>query len=422
MTAEFPEKLAIMFEQHRYKVAYGGRGSAKSWGFARAMLIQGAQRPLRCLCAREVQKSIRDSVHQLLCDQIEALNLGWYYEIFDVEIRAKNGGHIAFSGLSNQTADSLKSFEGIDICWIEEANNVTKRSWNILVPTIRKDGSEIWVTFNPELESDETYQRFVVKPPPDAVVLKMNWRDNPWFPKVLDDERKQAQIAQPDEYDNIWEGVPKRAVDGAIYAREVSALYEERRVRPTPRDPMLRVHTVWDLGWNDATAIGFFQRAGSELRMIDYMEESFVTLDEWAQRLDATKYRFGNAWLPHDAFAKTHASNGRSTADILKALGHKVKPVPNMPINEGIRLARMAFPRLYVDEEKGAPWLESIKRYRRHISTKTDEPNSPVHDKASHGADMWRYAAIVADKMTNDDEQTKEHFPHVASRGGRTGY
>lgn len=422
MQAEFPDKLQELFRPHRYKVAHGGRGSAKSWGFARAMLIQSAQEPKRCLCAREVQKSIKDSVHQLLCDQIEALNIGDYFDVFDVEIRAKNGGHIAFSGLSNQTAESLKSFEGIDICWVEEATNVTKRSWNILIPTIRKDGSEIWVTFNPELETDETYQRFVTSPPPDSFVVEMNWRDNPWFPAVLEAERKQSKLTQPDEYDNIWEGVPKRAVDGAIYANEVAAIYNSRRVRAVPRDPLLRVHTVWDLGWNDATSIGFYQRAGSELRMIDYMEDSFVTLDEWALRVENTKYRLGQAWLPHDAFAKTHASNGKSTAEILKALGLKVKQVPNIAVSEGIRMARMAFGRLYVDEEKCAPWLEAIKRYRRHISSSTEEPTGPVHDKYSHGADMWRYASIVADKMINDDEIQKEHFPVLPSRGGRTGY
>ena len=159
--AWFPEKLRFLFSPARYKVVRGGRGPGKSWGFARALLIMGAKRPLRVLCTREVQKSIAQSVHQLLRDQIEALGLSGQYEVLTTEIRGKNGTQFFFSGLSDQTAESLKSFEGVDVCWCEEAQAISKRSWDILIPTIRKDGSEIWVSFNPQLESDETYRRFV---------------------------------------------------------------------------------------------------------------------------------------------------------------------------------------------------------------------------------------------------------------------
>ena len=159
--AWFPDKLRFLFQPARYKVVRGGRGSGKSWGFARSLLIQGSARTLRVLCTREVQKSIQQSVHQLLKDQIEALGLSAFYEVLATEIRGKNGTQFFFSGLSDQTAESLKSFEGVDVCWCEEAQAISKRSWDILIPTIRKDGSEIWVSFNPQLESDETYRRFV---------------------------------------------------------------------------------------------------------------------------------------------------------------------------------------------------------------------------------------------------------------------
>lgn len=183
---EFPEKLEFLFQPARYKVARGGRGSGKSWGFARALLLLGVQNVERILCARELQKSIKQSVHQLLRDQIAALGLSHFYQVYESEIRGINGTRFYFSGLSDQTADSIKSFEGCTKVWIEEGQSVSDRSWSILIPTIRTAGSEIWVTYNPELETDPTHQRFVARPPHDCVSILMNWRDNPWFPEVHD--------------------------------------------------------------------------------------------------------------------------------------------------------------------------------------------------------------------------------------------
>ena len=182
--AEFPEKLSCLFEKSRYKVLYGGRGGAKSWGVARALLILAAKDPLRILCAREFQTSLKDSVHKLLCDQIVELGLDTFYDITAATIRGKNGSEFNFVGLKNNVAN-VKSYEGVDICWVEEAQTVSQSSWKTLTPTIRKKDSEIWITFNPELETDETYQRFVVHAPDNAIVQKINWSDNPWFPDTL---------------------------------------------------------------------------------------------------------------------------------------------------------------------------------------------------------------------------------------------
>lgn len=381
---EFPAKLRPLFQPFRYKFAHGGRGSGKSWGFAGALLIQGATQPQRVLCAREVQKSIKDSVHQLLCDQIVKLNIGDYYDVFDVEIRAKNGGHIAFSGLSSQTAESLKSFEGLDKVWVEEAQSVVKRSWDILLPTVRKEESEIWGTLNPDMETDETYQRFVVNPPPNSFVVQMNWKDNPWFPAVLEQERLNTLARDPDNYANIWEGQPKRVSEGAIYKKEVEALYVEKRVRPVPYDPLLRVHTVWDLGWNDSMTIGMWQRSGSEVRCIDYIEDSHRTLDSYVAELEKKPYRYGFDFIPHDGAAK-NIQTGKSTEEMLKAMGRRVKIGTADDIEEGIKAARMMFPRVYFDETKTARLLECLKRYKRHINKATSEPGAPLHDEYSHG-------------------------------------
>lgn len=400
MNVQFPDKLRPLFTPNRLKVAHGGRGSAKSWGFARALLIQAAQKPLRVLCAREVQKSIKDSVHRLLNDQIQAMGLGGHFEVFETEIRGKNGSLFLFAGLAQHTVESIKSFEGVDRCWVEEAQTVTKRSWDVLTPTIRKDGSEIWVTLNPDMETDETYQRFVANAPEGAFVVQMNWRDNPWFPSVLEAERQETQRRDPDNYQNIWEGQPKRVAEGAIYRHEIDRLYAETRVRLVPYDPLLKVHTVWDLGWNDAMTIGFWQRSGAEVRCIDYIEDTHHTLDWYVAQIEKRPYRWGTDFIPHDGRAR-NIQTGKSTEEALKAMGRNVVVLPQLDIEEGIKAARMMFPRVYFDEDKTARLLECLKRYQRSINQQTREPGSPLHDQYSHGADMFRYAGMAVEEMGN---------------------
>lgn len=408
MTWQMPEALEFLFQPSRYKVARGGRGSGKSWGFARALLIQGYQQPLRILCTREVQKSIKQSVHQLLKDQIESLGLGSEYEVLNTEIRGRNGTAIHFAGLSDMTADSIKSFEGVDRVWVEEGQSITARSWKILIPTIRKAGSEIWVSYNPELETDETHRRFVVEPPPDCVSVLMNWADNPWFPPVLEQERQHAKVTMSEhEYRNVWEGECLPAVTGAIYFDEVATLEREKRIREVPHDPLLKTHAIWDLGWNDSMSIIIAQRQGSELRVIEYIEDSHRTLADYVSDLKQKRYagqpvNWGTDFLPHDGFSKDFKT-GKSAEEILKALGRSVKPIPKMDVEGGIKAARSVFSRLYLDKDKTARLVECLKRYRRQINQTTNEPGAPLHDEYSHGADAFRYLALCADLMSNDD-------------------
>lgn len=405
--AEFPAKLQFLFKPARYKVAHGGRGSGKSWGFARALLIMAAAQPLRVLCTREVQKSIKDSVHKLLSDQIQDLGLGDFFEVLETVIRGKNGSEFSFAGLASHTINSIKSYEGVDRVWIEEGQAVTKRSWDVLIPTIRKPGSEIWVTYNPELESDETHQRFAVNPPPGAVVAEMNYVDNPWFPKELEAERLHAKATmRVEEYAHIWEGKCKPAVEGAIYFDEISRAETEGRIRDVPADPLLKVHAVWDLGWNDSMSIILVQRSASEVRIIDYIEDSHRTLADYALDLKAMPYNWGADYLPHDGFSKDFKT-GKSAEEILKQLGRTVEATPKMDIEGGIKAARISFSRMYFDKTKAARLIECLKRYRRHINQITNEPGAPLHDQYSHGADAFRYMALAVDQMSNDSGPPK---------------
>jgi phage terminase large subunit len=408
--ARFPKKLQFLFNPARYKVARGGRGSGKSWGFARALLIQGASRTLRVLCAREVQKSIQQSVHQLLKDQIAELGLGSFYEVLATEIRGKNGTQFYFSGLSDMTAESLKSFEGVDVCWVEEAQAVTKNSWDILTPTIRKTGSEIWITYNPQLESDETHRRFTTSPPPECVNVELNYSDNPYFPEVLEAERKHAKATmKPEEYAHIWEGKCKPAVEGAIYFDQMSQA--DQRIGSVPMDGQLKTHCVWDLGFNDSMAIILAQRVSSEIRIVHYIEGTQRTLADYsaelkALRLDGQPINWGTAWLPHDGFAKRHQS-GKSDANVLSGLGWDVRKVPQTDVEAGIKRAREIFPRVWFNKTRAERLIECLKRYRRHVSQATGEPGKPMHDEFSHGADAFRYLAMCADDLTNDGDSMK---------------
>jgi phage terminase large subunit len=226
----------------------------------------------------------------------------------------------------------------------------------------------------------------------------VNWSDNPWFPEVLDKERQSLAERDPEAYRNVWEGECRSAVEGAIYAKEVAALYESGRVRPVPYDPLLPVHTVWDLGWNDQTSIILVQRA-SEVRIVGYIEDSRRTLAEYVAQLKALPYVWGNDWLPHDGRAKDFKS-GKSAEEILTALQRSPRIVENLDIESGIKAARLMFPRVYMDPS-AERLLHCLKRYRRTINANTNEPGPPLHDAYSHGADAFRYLALAVDQMGN---------------------
>lgn len=393
----------LLTSESRYKVMHGGRGGGKSWAVAIALLLLGVQKQERILCAREVQKSMRESVHRLLKEQITALNLGHFYEVLETEIRGINGTTFLFSGLQTHTVDSIKSFEGATRVWIEEAHGVSKKSWDVLIPTIRKEGSEIWLTLNPDMESDETYQRFIASPSPDTWVCEINWRNNPWFPRVLDEERKKAKRTMlADDYAHIWEGRARRVAEGAIYRHEVEQLYLEQRARDVPYDTTLPVHTVWDLGWNDAMSISLVQRGPQDVRIIDYIEDSHRTLDWYVAQLEKRPYRWGTDYLPHDGKTRNYQT-GKSTEQLLRELGRRSVVSQQRPedVEEGIKSVRMLFPRLYFDQTKTARLLECLKRYQRRIHAVTGEPMEPLHDGYSHGADCARYIASWVPHMSS---------------------
>lgn len=425
--AQFPEKLAFLFKPARYKVLHGGRGGAKSWGVARALLLMGAQKKMRWLCAREFQNSIKDSVHRLLSDQVAELGLQDFYEIQKNGIFGKNGTEFGFEGLHHNITN-IRSWEGADGVWVEEAHTTSNNSWNVLIPTIRKDGSEIWMTLNPEFEDDATYARFIARPPKSAVVVQVNWRDNPWFPKVLEDERIDLLERDPDAYDHVWEGRCRQWLEGAIYARELRAAYEQKRICAVEFDESLPVYTAWDLGHTDDTAIWWYQVVRNEVHVLEYFGCSGMGLSEYAKQilgheveinivqrdgvprveckigpavdgLDHRRaYRYATHWLPHDARAKTLAAAGKTIIEQLAAalgIGH-MGIVPDVGVEDGIQAARMMFSRCWFDEGGCDAGLKSLRRYQRQLQQDgLSYKKIPFHNWASHAADAWRMLAVA---------------------------
>lgn len=222
---ELPAKMRpFATERRRHKIARGGRGSAKSWSIARLLAIRGYSEPIRWLCCRETQKSIKESSHRLLADQIQALGLGGFYDVQRDAIKAPNGTEFAFAGLKEHTADSIKSYEGFDGAWIEEAHTVSERSAQVLIPTIRKAGSELWWSYNPDQEDDFVHQ-LAEHADADTLVVTINYLDNHWFPAELEKERLKLKAINGDLYRHVWEG-ECRSLAGLLFKRDWFKFYD----------------------------------------------------------------------------------------------------------------------------------------------------------------------------------------------------
>jgi len=394
---KIPNKFEFLFKPKRYKVMYGGRGGAKSHSIARVLLILGMENPLRIICAREIQKSISDSVHALLGDLIREHGLESFYAVQQQVIRGINGTEFKFRGLKHNTTD-LKSLEGADIVWIEEAENVSNGSWEILIPTVRKNDSEIWVSFNPKNISDPTYQRFVAAADNDVIAAKVGWQDNPFFPDVLDKERRKLEKQDPEAYAHIWEGQPDTRRSGAVYAKQISKAREEGRITLVPYDPAGEVFTAWDLGFGDATAIWWLQFIGRELRWLEYYENSGEQLDHYAEIVKSKSYNYARNghYLPHDG---GHGNiRGDSVSKQLTELGlGNVVLTREADINPGIELVRQTIAYSVFDAQKCRDGIHALESY----GYEWDEDRGifkakPRHDWSAHGADAARYAARAA--------------------------
>lgn len=392
-----PEAFEDLFEPKRYKVFYGGRGGAKSWAFAIALLTIGLTRPIRVLCARELQKSIKDSVHKLLSDIIKSEPVfAAFYTIKAQDIVGSNGTEFSFAGLKHNVTE-IKSFEGVDYVWVEEAQAVSDNSWETLIPTIRKEGSEIWICFNPKNATDPTWKRFVERQRDNAIVRKVCWRDNPFFPKVLDDERMDDMRNNPDAYQHIWEGAFDTRYSGAVYAKWVQECSAGGRIVYGLYDPDLPVHTAWDLGYDDSTAIIFWQRSGTECRLIGFYENSNQDIAHYCDHIKNRGYRkYGDHYVPHDAAHKLLAAGGRSIVQQAHDMGIRMRVVAATSPQNQIEATRRVFANTWFDQSECADLIHALNSY--HFEYDDDRKtfkSKPMHDWSSHACDAMEIIGQV---------------------------
>lgn len=396
---EIPEAFEPLFEPKRFKVYYGGRGGAKSHNVARALLIQGMQRPLRVLCARELQNSIGDSVHKLLSDLIFEYGLNQFYEVQKAVIRGINGTEFIFKGLKYNSTE-IKSTEGIDIAWIEEAEKVCDASWEMLIPTVRKPASEIWVTFNTKNLTDPTYQRFVVNADRDVLVRKVSWRDNPFFPDVLELERKRLQTSDPEAYAHVWEGEPDTRRNGAIYAVLIEKARAAGRICPVSYKANIPVITAWDLGKRHGTVIWFAQTVGREVRVIDYHEAfaSEADIDRLASVVKSKPYLYDMHYLPHDGKHERMGMKG-SISEQLKNAGLPNRILPNVGVAGGIEKGKALLKEAWIDAEKTKNGIHAMNHYHyEYDEARQTFKDNPYDDWSADASDAWRYLAIALDQ------------------------
>ena len=394
--ADIPDKLGFLFERgsYRYKAARSGRYATKSWSFARVLLILGISERLRIVCGRETMKSIADSVHALLDDQIKLLGISDKYEVQKTRIYGENGTEFGFVGMRQQTVDHIKSLEGCDIFWVEEAQSLSKKSWEVLTPTIRKEGSELWFSFNPDLATDPTYQRLVSNPPPSSMIVEMNWRDNKWLTPAMKREIDHLRATDPDAYEHVYEGATRSTVENAVCKEEIRRAEREGRLCRVPYDTTRPVDTFWDLGYGDGVAIWFAQPVGFEYRVIDYYESAHQAIDFYLQVLQSKGYTYGTCVLPWDGGAK-QLRTGRSIEELIRAKGFKATVLPQLSVADGINAVRTIFPQCWFDAERCQDGLSGLRRYQWGPPTESGaERRQPIHDAASHPADAFRTLAV----------------------------
>jgi phage terminase large subunit len=399
-TLRIPTARAFLpfLQPARYKGAHGGRGSGKSWFFAGAIVEACVLKQTRAVCVREVQGSLKDSSKQLITDIIAAHNLGRQFNILESEIRGPNDSLIIFRGMQNFNASNIKSLEGYDIAWVEEAQDLSQKSLDMLRPTIRKDGSEMWFSWNPSSEFDPIDMFLRGKnAPPDAIVRQVNWSENPWFPQVLRNDMERDRAADPAKASHVWDGEYQQAPSGAYYADLLAKARLDGRITRVPHDPALEVHVSFDLGVGQNQSLCFTQRTGRELRWIDYLEGNEEAASEgyswYARKMRERPYTYAPLVFPHDG--RVREATGKSRAETMEGLGFKVVVLPMLPVDDGIDAMKRILPISWIDETKCAPMLTAWKNYRENWDDKLRRSNGPLKDWTNHAADSGRYTAVA---------------------------
>lgn len=403
LSIQTPEVFVPLLSPARYKGAWGGRGSGKSHFFAETAVDLCASQGLRIVCIREVQNSIKDSVRQLLVDKIKKMGIEHLFDITRDEIRGLSGGLIVFRGMNDANAENIKSLEGFHVAWVEEAQTLSQRSLDLLRPTIRKPGSEIWFSWNPRSRTDPVDEFLRKATPPNAIVVHARYSDNPWFPDTLAQEMLADRARDPEKAAHIWDGGYEAAPKGNYYGLELAEAENAGRMTDLLVDPALLVHTAWDLGVSGNMTTWLFQVSAGQFRWLDYHEYEQPGLAHAAEVLKAKqierKFTWGTHLWPHDGSAKDIGS-GQRRCDMMGALGFPVVVLPRDNVGDGIEAVRRILRMSYWDRTRCEKGLTHLKEYRRKFDKVRgvflEEPDKNGHD---HGADSVRTAAMGIDQL-----------------------
>lgn len=408
LRVEVPRALKPLLTPKRYKGAYGGRGGAKSHFFAEQLVIRCYRTTTRAVCIREVQNSIRDSVRQLLIDKIQKLGLGPHFEVLEAEIRGPNGSLIIFRGMQSYNAETIKSLEAYDIAWVEEAQTLSEKSLELLRPTIRKEGSEIWFSWNPRNRTDPVDKFFRKYPMPESEMTSVlvNWRDNPWFPDVLRKEMEHDKKVDPETAEHVWEG-GYGMQHGAILARWVERADRAGRINDSvlfDRDgPGIEISS--DIGFRDTASWWFWQRRIGGFYLLDYDQDSGLNAEDWIKRLQeritARGWPLGKIWLPHDARAKTFAAKYTAVEQFLSVF--KTPHVGVVPVStkaDRINAARAIIQRCEFHKTNCETGLDGLRAWEYEWNPDLQTfSREPLHNFASHPSDAFSYGCQVMQSL-----------------------
>ena len=386
-----PRKLQFLFRTHapdgrrvRYRVAWGGRGGAKSWGYAKTLLVLAASKTLRILCARELQVSITDSVHKLLADQIAAEpELAAVYDVQKTSIKClTTGSEFLFAGIRNNVT-KIKSMEGVDICWVEEAEKVSKRSWEVLIPTIRKPGSEIWVSFNPDEKTDPTSQMFLVKkPPPGSIVQFIGWQDNPWFPEELRIEKDYLYSVDPEAAEHVW--------GGAFRRNSAAQVLRGKYVVEAFRPEVEWAGPYFGADW------GFSQDPSALVKLYIHQNVLYVYGEAYGIGVDIDKTPDLFDTVPGARKARIESDNARpETISYMQRHGYPgCVPVTKWAgsVEDGVAFLR-SFEKIVI-HPSCVHTAEEARLWSYKVDKLTKEPLAELDDKHNHCMDAIRYALV----------------------------
>jgi len=404
---ELPPKLIPVFSgEAMYRGSYGGRGSAKTRSFAKMAAVFGlrfarANQPGVIVCGREFMNSLAESsLAEVKAAIASEPWLAAAYDVGETYVRTKcKRIEFAFIGLRHNL-DSIKSKARIRLLWVDEAEPVSETAWAKAIPTVREEGSEIWVTWNPERKKSATHKRFREDPPDGAKIVELNWRDNPWFPDILNRTRLEDKAKRPDQYEHVWEGDYVTVVEGAYFAKSLTEA--KPRITRVSKDPLMSIKAFWDIGGTgakaDACAIWIAQFIGKEVRVLDYYEAVGQPLATHVQWLRERGWEKANCFLPHDG-----ATNDKvydvSYESALRDAQFEVTVIPNQGKGAAkmrIESARRLFPSIWFNKDTTEAGRDALGWY--HEKKSEDDRNvglGPEHDWSSHGADAFGLMCVA---------------------------